>query len=66
MDVVNKTNSSLSWDAMPWWWNEILSCQKWMDYISTVITLRKNNMDTQNDGLEKVTPFKHGKFGYLC
>ena len=23
-------------------------------------------MDTQNDGLEKVTPFKHGNFWYLC
>ena len=24
----------------------------------------KTNMDTQNDGLEKVTPFKHGNFWY--
>ena len=24
-------------------------------------TLPKTNMDTQNDGLEKVTPFKNGK-----
>ncbi len=29
-------------------------------------TLPKTNMDTQNDGLEKVTPFKHGNFWYLC
>ena len=26
----------------------------------------KTNMDTQNDGLEKVTPFKYSHFGYLC
>ncbi len=29
-------------------------------------TLPKTNMDTQNDGLEKVTPFKHGNCWYLC
>ena len=29
-------------------------------------TLPKTNMDTQNDGLEKVTPFKNGNFWYLC
>ena len=32
-------------------------------------TIPKTSMDTQNDGLEKVThvtPFKHGKFWYLC
>ena len=23
-------------------------------------------LDTQNDGLEKVTPFKNGNFWYLC
>ena len=26
----------------------------------------KTNMDTQNNGLEKVIPFKYGHFGYLC
>ena len=26
----------------------------------------KTNMDTQNDGLEKVTPFKNDNFWYLC
>ena len=26
----------------------------------------KTKMDTQNDGLERVTPFKHGNFWYLC
>ena len=30
------------------------------------ITPPKNNMDTQNDDLEKVTPFKYGHFWYLC
>ena len=32
------------------------------------ITPPKTNMDTdtQNDGLEKVTPFKHGHFWCLC
>ncbi len=29
-------------------------------------TLPKPNMDTKNDGLENVSPFKHGYFGYLC
>ena len=29
-------------------------------------TLPKTNMDTQNDGSEKVTPFKNGNFWYLC
>ena len=29
-------------------------------------TTPKTNMDTQNDGLEKVTPFKNGNFWYLC
>ena len=26
----------------------------------------KTNMDTQNDGLDMVTPVKHGRFWYLC
>ena len=26
----------------------------------------KTNMDTQNDGFQKVTPFKHGNCWYLC
>ena len=26
----------------------------------------KSNIDTTNDGLENVSPFKHGNFGYLC
>ena len=30
------------------------------------VTPLKTNMDTRNDGWEKVTPFKHGHFGYLC
>ena len=29
-------------------------------------TAPKTNMDTQNDGLEKVTPFRHGNCWYLC
>ena len=29
------------------------------------ITPLKTNMDTRDDGLEKVTPFKNGKFWYL-
>ena len=31
-----------------------------------ILTLPKTKMDTQNVGLEKVTPFKHGNFWYLC
>ena len=30
------------------------------------ITLPKTNMDTQNDGLKKATPFKNGNCWYLC
>ena len=29
-------------------------------------TAQKTNMDTQNDSLEKVIPFKYGHFWYLC
>ena len=29
-------------------------------------TLPKTKMDTQNDGLEKITPFKNGNVWYLC
>ena len=29
------------------------------------LTLPKINIDTQNDGLEKVTPFKNSNLGYL-
>ena len=35
-------------------------------YLGTLMfTSLKTNMDTQNDGLEKVTSFKYGYFGYL-
>ena len=30
------------------------------------LTPLKTNMNTQNDGLEKVTPLKHGNSWYLC
>ena len=26
----------------------------------------KSKIDTKNDGLENVSPFKHGYFAYLC
>ena len=29
-------------------------------------TPEKERLDTQNSGLEKVTPFKYGNFWYLC
>ena len=31
-----------------------------------ILVPRKTNMDTQNDGLEKVVPFKYGHFWYPC
>ena len=31
-----------------------------------IYTPPKTNMDTQTGGLEKVSPFKHGHFRYLC
>ncbi len=37
-----------------------LICTAFMD------TPPKTNMDTQNDGLEKVTLFEYGHFWYLC
>ena len=43
-----------------------ISSGKFMCKISMNNTLPKTNMDTQNDGLEKVTPFEHGNFWYLC
>ena len=30
------------------------------------LLLPKLNIDTKNNCLEKVSPFKHGYFGYLC
>ena len=46
---------------------EILSCSPIFEQAdNTGPTLPKTNMDTQNDGLEKVTSFKHGNFWYLC
>ena len=35
-------------------------------YDDMTFTPPKTNMDTQNDGLEKVTPLKNGNFWYLC
>ena len=37
-----------------------------MTIISIPPTPLKTNMYTQNDGLEKVAPFKYGPFWYLC
>ena len=37
-----------------------------MYQVRLYITPQKPNMDTQNDGLKKVTPFKNGNFWYLC
>ncbi len=34
--------------------------------ITKKTTPPKSNIDTKNDGLENVSPFKHGYFGYLC
>ena len=40
----------------------------WLIQPPTIVTPPKTNMDTQNDGLEKVTPFEHGncRCRYLC
>ena len=39
----------------------------WHHYSMLIIyTPPETNLDTQNDGLEKVTPFKNGNFWYLC
>ena len=34
--------------------------------IPNMFTLPKTNVDTQNDGLEKVIPFQNGNCWYLC
>ena len=34
--------------------------------LEEISTPPKTNMDTQNDGLEKVTPLKHGNCWYPC
>ena len=34
--------------------------------VSNRATPPKTNMDTQKDGLEKVTPLKNDNFWYLC
>ena len=51
----------LHWKGTFWhwwilWWKE----QRWQ----MRFTLPKTNMDTQNDGLEKLTPFTNGNFWY--
>ena len=41
----------------------------WVGFFLNYITSNtppKSNIDTNNDGLENVYPFKHGYFGYLC
>ena len=41
----------------------------WKDSYSPKVhscTPPKSNIDTKNDCLENVSPFKHGYFGYLC
>ena len=36
-----------------------------IEKIISMFTAPKSNIDTKNDGLENVSPFKHGNFGYL-
>ena len=36
----------------------------WKKHSRVFFTLPKTNKDTQNDVLERVTPFKHGHFGF--
>ena len=35
-------------------------------YVCCLFTPPKTNMDTQNDGVEEVTPFKNDNYWYLC
>ncbi len=54
---------------MRFWSPKLIQDCSWLKSNKTYVknlTLPKTNMDTQNDGLEKVTPFKHGNFWYLC
>ena len=39
-------------------------CEGWFALVIKRYTLPKTNMDTQNDGLEKVTPFRNCNFWY--
>ena len=43
--------------------NSLLNFQGVLMFVK-VFTLPQTNMDTQNDGVEKVTPFKNGNFWY--
>ena len=51
------------------WFNHQLVFFKhpnWLKMSFSIDTPPKTNLDIQNDGLEKVTPFKNGNFWYLC
>ena len=37
-----------------------------IEKIISMFTALKSKIDTKNDGLENVSRFKHGNFGYLC
>ena len=52
--------------SMLWAWSWIHKNTGWRYGNLHIGTSPKTNMDNQNDGLEKVTPFKHGKCWYLC
>ena len=47
-------------------WMDLAHIESTRKIIKISLTPPKTNMDTQNDRLEKVTPFKNGNFGYPC
>ena len=61
--VLQCQNRSFGFSAMIHSMDYYLGC--FTKNISTN-TPPKTNMDTENDGLEKVTPFKHCNSWYLC
>ncbi len=48
------------------WWGGIIFMLGGIFDQKVQVPPPKTKMDTQNDGLERVTPFKHGNFWYLC
>ena len=58
--------NSLNWNVLNFWKKQLEDSNTSNQNCSDAFATPKTNMDTQNDGLEKVIPFKYGHFGYLC
>ncbi len=61
VEFFKRSHLNIAWASNVW-------CPQSPHSFSRKITTTppKTNMDTQNDGLEKVTPLQHGNFWYPC